>query len=164
MIDMKNILNINQAIELGKLLRKQNKKIILTGGCFDILHPGHLALLKSAKISGDILFVFLESDKKITELKGSERPIYTQQERASMLASLRFVDYVILLPYFTENTQYDDLISSIMPNSIATTENDPNLKHKKRQAAMVKANVIEVTKYIPNKSTTRLLKLLAEEL
>src|SRR5258706_13305565 len=103
MINMKNVITTNEAIKLSKQLKDKGKIIILAGGCFDILHPGHLQLLEHAKEKGDVLFVFLESDKKIKELKGPERPLHTQSERAAMLIALRFFDYVIILPYFYEN-------------------------------------------------------------
>ena len=161
---MKNILDIKQAIELSNNLKKERKKTVLVGGCFDILHPGHIQFLDHAKKSGDVLLVFLESDKKITEMKGIQRPLHTQQERAAMLVSLRFVDVVILLPYFSHDQEYNELIKKLQPHIIATTEGDPHTEQKKRQAESVGAKVIEVIKYIPHKSTTRLLKILANEM
>src|SRR5438552_12737795 len=107
---MKNIVDIKHAIEISKTLKKESKQIVLAGGCFDILHPGHIQFLQQAKTTGDVLFVLLESDKKITQLKGDQRPLHTQEERAAMLIALRFVDYVILLPYFSENIQYKQLL------------------------------------------------------
>src|SRR5579859_2827377 len=118
------ILTPEKAIKKAKQLQALGKKIVLTGGCFDIFHLGHLMLLQNAKEQGDILFVLLESDKKITELKGSERPLHTQTERGIMLTAIRFVDYVIMLPYFSEDAQYDNLVTSIAPDIIATTEHD----------------------------------------
>ena len=161
---MKNILDITQAIETSKTLKQEGKQIVLVGGCFDILHPGHIQFLQQAKAAGDTLFIFLESDEKITHLKGETRPLHTQVERAAMLIALRFVDYVILLPYFSENKQYAELLQQIRPGIIATTEGDPKLANKKKQAEQIGARVIEVTKYIPNKSTTRLLKVLTDEI
>ncbi len=161
---MKNVLDINEATKLSKQLKSEGKTIILVGGCFDILHPGHVQFLKSAKEKGDVLLVTLESDRKITDLKGSERPLHTQEERAFMLTSLKYVDHGILLPFFSRNEQYDELITRIKPDVIATTENDSHILHKKRQAKRINAKVIEVIKYIPHKSTTRLLKALEKEL
>lgn len=157
---MKHILNTKEAIETSKTLRKEGKQIVLAGGCFDILHPGHIAFLEKAKEKGDRLFVLLESDEKIRLLKGINRPVHMQLERAMMLQALRFVDYIILLPVFRENEQYDNLLTELKPHIIATTANDPNIIHKKRQAEKSGARVEEVVEYIPNKSTSEILKAL----
>lgn len=155
--------SIDRAISISEHLHKQNKTIVLVGGCFDILHIGHIEFLKRAKKEGDVLFVLLESDRSIRKLKGGNRPIHTQNERAEILASLRLVDYVICLPEL-ENKEYDDIISMLNPNIIATTANDPNIIHKKRQTTLINAKLVEVTKRIKTKSTTRIAQLLSDEL
>lgn len=161
---MKNILTIEEAIKTSKLLKSEGKKIVLTGGCFDILHPGHISLLKGAKEAGNVLFVMLESDEKIREIKGQNRPVHNQKERAFMLSSIKHVDYVILLPNFKEDKKYDDFICSLKPDIIATTDNDPNIEHKKRQAELVCGIIAKVTRYIPYKSSSRLVSILESEL
>jgi len=160
---MKHILTINDAIKISKKLRNQNKTVVLAGGCFDILHPGHIAFIEKAKEKGDILIILLESDEKIKRTKGENRPIHVQQERAMMVQALRFVDYIVLLPFFTENMQYDNLIITLKPHIIAVTANDPNIIHKKRQAEKSGAEVVEVIGYIPNKSTSKLMEVLTKE-
>ena len=77
---------------------KDNKEevIVFTNGCFDIIHSGHLDLLKKARSYGDKLIVGLNSDKSITKLKGPERPIIDQSERKKILSALEFVDEVII--------------------------------------------------------------------
>src|SRR3990172_9001991 len=64
-----------RAIKIAEELNQKGKRIVLVGGCFDIIHKGHILFLKKAKDEGDFLFVFLESDKKVRELKGYGRPI-----------------------------------------------------------------------------------------
>lgn len=160
---MHTILTLQEAITVSKTVRKNGKSIVLAGGCFDILHPGHITYIAEAKKQADVLFVILESDQRITELKGKDRPIHTQEERAVMVSALRFVDFVILLPYFWQNAQYDRLIEHIRPTIIATTEHDPSLQHKYRQAETIGASVVAVTKYIPHKSTSRVLHILSQE-
>jgi len=66
---MKRILTIIEAIKMSKTLRSEGKQIVLAGGCFDILHPGHIAFIEKAKEKGDILIILLESDEKINERK-----------------------------------------------------------------------------------------------
>jgi len=89
-----------------------SKSIVFTNGCFDILHPGHLHLLSQAADLGDILIVGLNSDNSIQKLKGPERPFIPQQERALTLASLFFIDAVVI---FDEDTP-EFLIKKIQPN------------------------------------------------
>ena len=89
-------------------------KTIFTNGCFDILHRGHVELLRFCRSCGDIVIVGLNSDESVTRLKGSDRPINSQSDRKFLLESLVFVDRVIL---FDEDTPYN-LISSLMPDMI----------------------------------------------
>jgi D-beta-D-heptose 7-phosphate kinase / D-beta-D-heptose 1-phosphate adenosyltransferase len=87
-------------------------KIIFTNGCFDILHAGHLKLLKEAKGFGDILVVGLNSDNSVRTLKGKDRPINCQKDRKEMLLALKYVDKVII---FNELTPLK-LVKKIKPN------------------------------------------------
>jgi len=99
---------LNQQLAIWRFL---NKKIVFTNGCFDIIHLGHIDYLSKAKDLGDILLIGLNTDKSVKRLKGNNRPIKNQQERAVLLASLQFVDAVIL---FNEDTPYN-LIKKIEP-------------------------------------------------
>lgn len=137
--------------------KEKNKKIVLVGGCFDVLHPAHVIFLKKAKKAGDFLVVLLESDEKIKKLKGKNRPIYSQKERAIMLNALKAVDQVILLPFTEDEKKYDKLIRKINPDIIATTVGDPNLDYKKRAAKLAGAKIKFVTKFIVQYSTTKIL-------
>jgi D-glycero-beta-D-manno-heptose 1-phosphate adenylyltransferase len=90
----------------------ENKKIVFTNGCFDILHIGHVEYLSKASEFGDILIVGLNSDSSVANIKGPSRPINNQNDRAMILASLLFVDAVIL---FSEDTPLK-LIEKINPD------------------------------------------------
>jgi D-glycero-beta-D-manno-heptose 1-phosphate adenylyltransferase len=92
----------------------QDKKIIFTNGCFDILHKGHLELLSQAAALGDILVIGVNSDDSVKRLKGDERPVNDENFRALMLASLAIVDAVSIFP---EDTPLE-LIESIVPDII----------------------------------------------
>ena len=159
---MNKIINTEEAINIAKKLREQNKSIVLAGGCFDILHVGHIAFLEKAKKYGDSLFVLLESDKSVKDKKGPGRPINSQKERAIILSALRFVDYIVMLPYIAENEKYDKIVGTIKPLYLATTDKDPYVYHKKRQAKQIGAKVVFVGKIISDKSTTRLAKIINE--
>jgi D-beta-D-heptose 7-phosphate kinase/D-beta-D-heptose 1-phosphate adenosyltransferase len=92
--------------------QKQNKKIVFTNGCFDILHFGHVSYLEEAKSCGDLLIVGLNSDESVARLKGPSRPINHQLERAFVLCGLKAVDYVVI---FDQDTPYE-LIKLISPD------------------------------------------------
>ncbi|HEC1794119.1 TPA: D-glycero-beta-D-manno-heptose-7-phosphate kinase [Campylobacter lari] len=96
--------------ELVKLL--QDQKVVFTNGCFDIMHYGHIKYLEKAKKLGDILVVGLNSDESVKRLKGNSRPINLEFQRACMLASMYFVDYVVI---FDEDTPYE-LIEFLKPD------------------------------------------------
>jgi len=151
------IIPIRKVTILSKNLKKQGQTIVLVGGCFDLLHLGHVTFLEKAKKMGNNLIVLLESDEKVMELKGIARPIHTQRERARILSALEVVDYVALLPYLKNNSQYDQLIGKIRPDVIAATSGDVNILHHKRSAKLTGAKLKLVTKMIGNYSTSRIL-------
>lgn len=82
-------------------LRRQNLKVVFTNGCFDLIHPGHIRVLREARSLGDVLIVAINSDRSVRELKGPHRPIMNESERAEVLAALVCVDYVVI---------FDDLV------------------------------------------------------
>lgn len=91
---------------------RQENRLVFTNGCFDILHQGHLHLISAARALGDKLIIGLNTDDSVKRLKGKNRPIKDQDTRAMILASLVYVDYVIL---FDEDTPLE-LIRQIKPN------------------------------------------------
>lgn len=121
-----------------------DKKIILVGGCFDILHFGHITFLEKAKELGDYLVIALEPDERITDHK-HRAPTHTQAERAHNLLALQCVDKVIMLPALTNFDDYNDVVQLINPDVIAITANDPQHTNKEKQAASIKAQCIVVT-------------------
>ena len=108
---------------------------------------------------GDILFVLLESDNSVQKLKGKNRPINNQLDRAIVLSALNCVDYLVMLPRILQDKDYDELIMQIRPNVIAVTNPDPYIEHKKRQATLVNARLAYVIKKVYHLSTTRLSNL-----
>ncbi len=92
----RKIKNISQMKKIMVRLKAQGKKIVFTNGCFDILHVGHVRYLNKAKKLGDILVVGLNTDRSVKSIKGENRPIVPEKERAEVISALEFVDYVIL--------------------------------------------------------------------
>lgn len=90
----------------------QGKKLVFTNGCFDILHLGHVEYLNEAKAQGDKLIVAINSDRSVRELKGPDRPINNEHDRAQMLLNLKSVDCVVV---FDEETPLE-IIQLINPN------------------------------------------------
>jgi len=145
------------------ILKKSHKeRVVLVGGCFDVLHFGHIEFLKEAKHLGDYLIIALESDENVKRRKGENRPIHTQNQRKEMLLSVKFVDEVVALPDMKEDKEYTDMVVSINPLIIAVTEGDPHLSHKKQQAVQIGASIIEIPK-VHTPSTSQLAKLIGLE-
>jgi len=95
-----------------EVMRAEGKRLVFTNGCFDILHVGHVRYLQAAREIGDLLLVAINSDRTVRELKGEDRPVMNEAERAEMLAALSAVDYV---------TVFDDvsprkLIRELLPD------------------------------------------------
>ena len=93
-------------------LQKDGKKVVFTNGCFDLLHVGHVRYLKAARELGDCLVVAINSDSSMRALKGSERPIVPEEQRAEILAALSCVDYVIIF----QELDPSRLISLLQPD------------------------------------------------
>ena len=145
-----------------KKSKAQKTEVVLVGGCFDILHYGHIHFLKKAKALGDYLVVALESDKNIKRLKGKSRPIHDQNKRREMLESLSFVNEVVVLKDKMTDQDYQNLVARVRPFAIAVTEGDPILKKKQEQAKNIGAKVVEIPK-INVPSTTKIAQLLKIE-
>lgn len=90
---------IREISELKRIVaraRSEDKKVVFTNGCFDLLHRGHLHLLREAKKLGDLLVVGLNSDSSVQAIKGPHRPILPESDRAELIAALEMVDYVVV--------------------------------------------------------------------
>ena len=108
-IDRKNIGNVVTT------LKAEGKKIVFTNGCFDILHVGHVRYLNEAKALGDILILGLNSDSSVKSLKGSNRPINNESDRAEVLSALKAIDYVVI---FDEKTA-ENIVGEVKPDIYA---------------------------------------------
>lgn len=98
--------------QLGAKLRDEGKKIVLANGCFDILHVGHVRYLAGARAEGDVLVVGVNADSGVKGLKGPGRPVLDQTARATLVAALREVDYVVI---FLE-ANVEALLAELRPN------------------------------------------------
>ena len=103
---------LSNAQALVSRLRETGKTVVFTNGVFDLLHPGHLRYLQRARSLGDALVIGVNSDGSVRAIKGPERPINPQHERAEVLAALACVDAVVI---FDEDTPYD-VIAALQPD------------------------------------------------
>jgi len=154
---MKKIFNLKEIKQLNKITF--GKTTVLVGGCFDLIHLGHLRFLKKAKKEGDFLIIVLESDEFI-RVKKKREPVHRQKNRAEILAEFKYVDAIIILPFFKKNKEYFDLVKLIKPKIIAVTENDNRMKEKEKQAKIVGGQLKIVTNLLRNYSTSNILKTL----
>lgn len=124
-------------------------KIIWTNGCFDILHTGHIELLKFAKSKGDFLFVGIDSDKRVKNLKGEKRPINSQWDRKKMLESIKYVDKVFI--FDDEHSMEEILIDNKIDLIVIGDE------YTDKKVTGSRFCEISFFKKIPDKSTTNLI-------
>lgn len=133
--------------------KKDGQKVVFTNGCFDLLHLGHVDYLEKAKALGGKLVVGLNTDNSVSRFKGPNRPIQDQASRARVLASLQFVDMVVL---FNEDTPLD-LISALIPDVLV--KGSDYLAENIVGSEVVKKNGGEVKTidFVPGYSTSRLI-------
>jgi D-beta-D-heptose 7-phosphate kinase / D-beta-D-heptose 1-phosphate adenosyltransferase len=146
----KHIKTFEEIIPLISDLKLRNKKIVFTNGCFDLIHAGHVSFLESAKSFGDILILGLNSDRSVTALKGKDRPINCQDDRAFILAAFEVVDYVVI---FNENTPYN-LIEAIKPH-ILVKGGDYSGKEVVGQDI---ADELKLVEFVDGKSSTKTIE------
>jgi rfaE bifunctional protein nucleotidyltransferase chain/domain len=141
---------------LGAEYVKEEKSLVLTNGCFDLLHTGHVRYLQQARALGDALIVAVNSDASVRELKGPERPINGELDRAEVLSALRCVDHVTVF----EGKRVTDVIRSVRP-AIYAKGGDYTLEtlDPDERAALEEVGAeIKLLSLVPGKSTTSLLE------
>lgn len=130
-----------------------DKKIVFTNGCFDILHVGHKRYLQQAATLGDILVVGVNSDESVRRLKGPERPVNNEQDRAEMLCALGFIDYVVI---FGEDTPYE-LIKKIQPDVLVKGGDYKPEEVVGKDIVEARGGKLELIKFVEGKSTTNII-------
>jgi D-beta-D-heptose 7-phosphate kinase/D-beta-D-heptose 1-phosphate adenosyltransferase len=108
----KKIHSQDDLLKIREELRKQGKKVVLTNGCFDLLHSGHIHIFREAKKYGDILVVAVNDDFSVKKIKGASRPIFPLEERLEILEAIEDIDY---LTFFSEETP-QKIIAVLVPD------------------------------------------------
>ncbi len=148
------VIQLQELMEIVNNFREENKKIVFTNGCFDILHEGHLSYLQQARSMGDALIVGLNSDASVRRYKGEGRPVNKQEIRESNLAALEYVDYVIV---FEEDTPMK-LLEAIRPN-VLVKGGDYSLDGVVgRDFVESYGGVVRVTDKVEGVSTTKIIE------
>ena len=112
MTNPRKLVDLEQLGAILADLRRAGQRVVFTNGCFDIIHPGHILHLQQARQEGDVLVVALNSDQSIRQLKGPDRPVFNQQERATVLAALEPVDYITIF----DTPRVTSIIQAIRPD------------------------------------------------
>ena len=138
--------------------QESGKTFVVTNGCFDILHVGHVRYLQKTKRFADYLIVMLNSDSSVKALKGEGRPINNESDRAEILSALSCVDYVVL---FDENSPAE-LLGKIKPD-VYTKGADYTLETLPERDIVLKNNIrVEFIEFVQGKSTTNVIKKISQ--
>jgi len=138
--------------------KSQGKSIILATGVFDILHQEHINFLTKAKAAGDILVIAVETDSRVQQIKGPDRPVNNQAKRLTSLTSLNIADYVIFLPRkFNSQADWEAFIKQLKPDIYAVSSHTHWLKNKQTIMEKFGGQLKIVHNHNPTISTTKLL-------
>jgi rfaE bifunctional protein nucleotidyltransferase chain/domain len=129
-------------------------RVVFTNGCFDILHVGHARYLRDARVLGDLLVVGLNSDSSVKRLKGEQRPVVSEDERAELLSSLGAVDYVVM---FNDDTPLS-LIENVAPDVLVKGGDWPPEKIVGSSFVLARGGEVKSLPFHPGKSTTSILE------
>ena len=149
-----SLISFNDINQLLTTYRRENFKLVFTNGCFDLLHKGHLDLLSNASDFGDKLFVGLNSDKSVKQLKGESRPIQNEKTRAQKLLELEYVNHVII---------FEDLIPQKLIHTISPDVLVKGGDYKKNEIVGAKhvissGGVVKIIPLTPGFSTTSIIE------
>lgn len=150
---MNNILSRAEIISVRKKLKTENKKLVFTNGCFDLIHAGHVDYLLKSKAFGDVLLVALNSDASVKRIKGDKRPILMQDERAFILSNLKCVDYVT---FFEEDTPAE-IISEIIPDILVKGADWDLNKIVGKDVVELNGGEVKTIKFVNDQSTSKII-------
>lgn len=153
------IMLLQDAASLRRQWKADDKKVVFTNGVFDILHAGHARSLMAARAYGDYLMVGLNADASVKRLKGSYRPIINENERALLLASLFFVDAVIL---FEEDTPIA-LVKTLLPDVLAKSADYSIENIVGAEDVITNGGEVKIMPFVEGLSTTTIINKIKSE-
>ena len=137
-------------------LKADNKKVVFTNGCFDIIHAGHIDYLNKAKALGDVLIVGLNTDDSVKRIKGDKKPIINQDERAEIISNIKPVDYVV---FFDEDTPAE-LINKLVPD-ILIKGADWNINEiVGGETVLANGGEVKTIEFVNDQSTSKIIDLI----
>ena len=148
------VLTLDELKDELKTARANNETVVMTNGCFDLLHKGHVTYLNEARKLGDRLIVALNSDASVKRLKGNNRPIMDESSRATVLASLSAVDWVIL---FDENTP-ENVIQELLPDILVKGSDYTVDQIAGAQAVINNGGSVKLLNFVDGYSTTKAIE------
>ncbi len=151
---MNGIKSLDEIKSIRKKLKAENKKVVFTNGCFDLIHSGHVDYLLKAKAMGDILIVGLNSDESIKRIKGNKRPILKEDERAFIISNLKPVDYITI---FEEDTPAK-LIEEIIPDILVKGADWSVENIVGREVVEANGGEVKTIDFVNDQSTSKIIK------
>jgi len=151
---MGNVVSLQELLVARKRIKIEGKRVVFTNGCFDILHRGHVEYLRKAKALGDVLVVGVNTDSSVRRIKGADRPVIDESDRAFVLAALASVDYVCL---FNEDTPYE-LIRALVPDILVKGADWAIEKVVGRDIVEAAGGSVQTIEFLPDRSTTGILE------
>jgi len=155
---MNSIKSIKELKEIRNRLKQENKKVVFTNGCFDLIHSGHVDYLVKAKELGDILIVALNSDQSVKRIKGDKRPILKQEERAFIVSNLKPVDYVT---FFEEDTPAE-IINELLPDILVKGADWSIDKIVGRDIVEANGGKVQTITFVNDQSTSKIIQLIKD--
>src|SRR5574338_935811 len=155
---MSNIKSRSEIKSRRNQLKKQNKKVVFTNGCFDLIHSGHVDYLVKAKEMGDILILALNTDSSVKRIKGNNRPILMQDERAFIVSNLKPVDYVT---FFEEDTPAE-IINDLIPDILVKGADWAIDKIVGRQVVEANGGEVKTIEFVNHQSTSNIINIIKE--
>lgn len=149
------IISIGELTEISAKLRREDRRLVVTNGCFDLLHVGHVRYLQAARVLGDVLAVGVNGDASVRSLKGDGRPLNNEQARAEVLAALGCVDYVVIF----QEVRATEFLEQVRP-AIYVKGGDYKAEtlNAEERAVLEKAGAeIRIVPFEPGYSTTALI-------
>ena len=157
---IEKILTPSEMLGERQRLRAAGRRLVFTNGVFDLLHVGHVRYLTEARTLGEALLVAINSDRTVRELKGADRPVFGEGERAEILAALRCVDYVTIF----DDISPRGLIRELLPD-VLVKGGDYQLDqiHGREEVEAAGGNVISLP-FVEGASTTDIIKKMIREI
>ena len=155
---MNSIKTHEEMKKIRQQLKDQNKKVVFTNGCFDLIHAGHVDYLSKAKAFGDVMIVGLNSDASVMRIKGSKRPILNETERSFIISNLKPVDYVVL---FDEDTP-KLLIEELLPDVLVKGADWAIENIVGKDVVLANGGEVKTIEFVNDQSTSKIIKTIVD--